>query len=85
MLLGEFKEYRGYRGTINYVGEGVYNGVVIGEPLITDHYEASDVLDLYVAFCDLVDAKLKYMEFEENLRANKGKKIKMDGLKVKIK
>ena len=85
MLLGEFKEYRGFKGTIEYSSEGRYFGKVMGDSVKDREYEASNVIDLYVAFCDLIDSNIRYENFEALLVENKVRKVKLKGSKIKIK
>lgn len=64
MLMGYFKPYKGYRGTIEYsITDECYFGRIICDSLI--NYEADDVMKLYKNFKYAVDG---YIEFEEVIK-----------------
>lgn len=64
MLIGYFKPYKGYRGTIEYsVSDNCYFGRIICDSLI--NYEADDVMKLYKNFKYVVD---DYIEFQEVIK-----------------
>ena len=64
MLIGYFKPYKGYRGTIEYsITDKCYFGRIICDSLI--NYEADDVMKLYKNFKYVVD---DYIEFEEVIK-----------------
>lgn len=71
-FMGEFKEYKGYTGSIEYcIPDFVYFGKILK---IDDHvdYEAKDVIDLEKQFHKAVD---DYIEFKKGIELTEEKKM----------
>lgn len=53
MLIGYFKPYKGYKGTIEYSIENGYHGKIICKDLV--NYESNNVENLYEEFKSAID------------------------------
>lgn len=65
LLIGEFKEYKGYTGSVEYsMDDRIHFGKILK---IDDHvdYEAKDIIDLEYQFHKAVD---DYIEFKKEVK-----------------